>query len=592
MKEYKSSLARLVRFFEKSRDGWKAKSADKQKVIDRLKDGVRTKSESRDYWKAKAKNAEKRVRELEEELSRRESEDSAAGGSGTEGFRGLPLAPGVEGTVLSPPKGHAYPLFTILLAIQGIIGALLSFRGSEKIFHQFSAIFSMRTPSFSGVRSWVFRVGLYELQRHHERRSDWIFILDLSINLGSTKCLVILGIPLARLLDIERQAQEGTRDGLALRHGDVEVLDMHAGSSITGEVVKKRLKDVAQRVGTPMQVILDGGGDVTKGTRLFLDDHEGAIQTYDVTHKMALLLKKTLEADPQYQVFCQGCTQTAKQVQQTEMYFLIPPAQRTKSRWLNVDQYIEWAGKMLRYATRGDFSAIGSTFVLDLETKVLLAGRLEPETYALIYRMERREYDSEESFASALIEQIGQEEFERKGAEIFWAADAGRKRFELKFGWVEEFQEDITIYSQMVELVKAAEEQVKKEGLRQTSASDFEESIKDLALAPEVQHLKEEIVSYLSREGEKAPEGGFLLGTTDVLESIFGKLKLFSHGPFKEMGRMLLVIPLFTARMTSDFVNEALARISSSDVENWAREAFGQSTLSRRRAAFDQRAAA
>ncbi len=82
-----------------------------------------------------------------------------------------------------------------------------------------------------------------------------------------------------------------------------------------------------------------------------------------------------------------------------------------------------------------------------------------------------------------MIEQIGQEEFERKGAEIFWAADAGRKRFELKFGWVEGFQEDVAVYSQMVELVKAAERQVKQEGLHQASKSDFEESIEELILS-------------------------------------------------------------------------------------------------------------
>ncbi len=69
MKEYKSSLSRLMQFFETSRDGWKAKAAEKQKTIERLKGEVRKKNESRDYWKAKAKRAEKAVRELEEKLS-------------------------------------------------------------------------------------------------------------------------------------------------------------------------------------------------------------------------------------------------------------------------------------------------------------------------------------------------------------------------------------------------------------------------------------------------------------------------------------------------------------------------------------------
>ncbi|MEH2436852.1 MAG: hypothetical protein V7K25_21870 [Nostoc sp.] len=50
------------------------------------------------------------------------------------------------------------------------------------------------TPSFSSVRNWLGKSGLYELQREKEYRNDWVFIIDLTVELGKQKCLVILGV--------------------------------------------------------------------------------------------------------------------------------------------------------------------------------------------------------------------------------------------------------------------------------------------------------------------------------------------------------------------------------------------------------------
>ena len=51
-----------------------------------------------------------------------------------------------------------------------------------------------KIPSYSVIRQWLGKIGLYELQRQKEKRNDWISIIDLTIELGTEKCLVILGI--------------------------------------------------------------------------------------------------------------------------------------------------------------------------------------------------------------------------------------------------------------------------------------------------------------------------------------------------------------------------------------------------------------
>jgi len=62
-KSYTSPQRKLVHFFEKSRDQWKAKCFDAKVTVKRLKNRVHFLARSKDHWKS-------RVKELETELAR------------------------------------------------------------------------------------------------------------------------------------------------------------------------------------------------------------------------------------------------------------------------------------------------------------------------------------------------------------------------------------------------------------------------------------------------------------------------------------------------------------------------------------------
>ena len=51
--------------------------------------------------------------------------------------------------------------------------------------------------------------------------------------------------------------------------------------------------------------------------------------------------------DERYQSFLQQCHQCRQQLQQTELAFLLPPAQRSQCRYFNVEKLIDWARKLL-----------------------------------------------------------------------------------------------------------------------------------------------------------------------------------------------------------------------------------------------------
>jgi hypothetical protein len=371
MRGYKSSAGRLARLFKRSRDAWKEKALERQKGLRALGVKVRDLIQSRNRWKAKAKALQRELEELKRERcgAMGESQENGA----VEALGETTLSSETAERALLAPAGHRYPTYIIQLGIQQVVQALNSLRGGQKSFELFGQFFEMPSPTFNSIRTWLLRLGLYQLQRPHERRSDWIMILDLTIELGQVKCLVILGIPAARL----------SETGFALQHQDVEVLAIEVLFHSSSEIIHQVLVDLTRQVGHPLQILSDHGSDVKKGVELYQEQqHPDLIYTYDVTHQMALLLKHELENDDRYHAFLHHCCLTRQRVQQTELYFLVPPKQRTKARYLNIDAYVHWAEQVLRYQGQGDFSPISPVFLWDDKTLSAVPDDLEEESLA------------------------------------------------------------------------------------------------------------------------------------------------------------------------------------------------------------------
>jgi len=70
--QYRSPQRKLVRFFEKSRNQWKAKCRDAKRMVRRLKNRAAWLEHSRDTWKARAMQLRQRIYELETELAHRD----------------------------------------------------------------------------------------------------------------------------------------------------------------------------------------------------------------------------------------------------------------------------------------------------------------------------------------------------------------------------------------------------------------------------------------------------------------------------------------------------------------------------------------
>jgi hypothetical protein len=92
---------------------------------------------------------------------------------------------------------------------------------------------------------------------------------------------------------------------------------------------------------------------------------------------------------------------------------------------------------------------------------------------------------------------------------------------------------------------------------------------------------------YIEAETSGIGDDQILLGSSDIIESVFGRYKGFSgKTPMKEVGRAVLAIPVFTGKFDAAEVRTAMESVPAKDVDDWLRQNIGESFLSKRKRAF------
>ena len=356
------------------------------------------------------------------------------------------------------------------------------------------------------------RYGLYKLKQLSEKRNDWVFFLDHSIEFGKKQCLLVLGVSLEKF----------RKNKCKLRHKDMEVLAVDIVESATAASVTGSLKKVTKNTGIPVQIVSDGGRNIVRGGRDFIEQkaHGAKVrQTYDVTHKTALILKHQLEDDQIWLAFCRKIVESKRSLVHTQLGFLSPPKPRDKSRWQNLDVYVSWAEMILKQKTKS---------------------------------MSRTEAE----------------------------------KFIDKLSWVKEYKSHISEWRTMLDILQAVKVEVKNNGFRKQTRDKFENSISSMNIdSLRLKDVRAEVLAYI--EEECAGITGVYPGCSDIIESVFGKYKIFSgKSPMKEIGRAVLTIPVFASNVEYEEVKNAMESISAKDVSEWLKENVGTSLFTRRKQSF------
>ena len=226
------------------------------------------------------------------------------------------------------------------MAIKLVIFGLNSLRGVSRVFSLFTEWFDGGLPCYTVVQDWIVRFGLYKLSKPPQQRNDWVYVLDHTIDFGTKKCFLVLGVTLEKL----------RKKAFNIAHQDMEVLAVRIEESATAESVRRTLEEVSNQTGPPAQIVSDGGKNIKRGITDFKENCKPKVrETYDITHKAALLIEHHLTNDKNWNLLLKKIPETKRGVLHTCIAFLSPAKPRDKCRWLNLQTHLDWAEKMLRF---------------------------------------------------------------------------------------------------------------------------------------------------------------------------------------------------------------------------------------------------
>lgn len=308
-----------------------------------------------------------------------------------------------------------------------------------------------------------------------------------------------------------------------LTHADVEPIALCPVTQSNGEVVYQQLEAASKQTGVPREILSDHGSDLHKGIRQFCQAHPETSDIYDIKHKVAAVLKRELEREKAWQEFSTLATQTIARVQQTTLAALAPPRQRRKARYMNVAEVVSWGGRILQY--------------LDDES------RYYPQ------------WDPQQ------VEQV--------------------------VGWVRQYRRELEQWRQFVEVSTLTEQLVKTQGISGHSAQYLQPQLAAAGTLPRTQQLCTEFLQFVREEGAKAKAGERLVGSSEVIESIFGKWKRLEGEQARSgLTGLVLALAAIVAPTTPEVIKQALESVPTKTVLAWCRDKLGKTVQALRRTLF------
>jgi hypothetical protein len=314
--------------------------------------------------------------------------------------------------------------------------------------------------------------------------------------------------------------------GQCLRHQDLHLLALVPMPTATRQDVHDELEKVVPLTGVPRLIVDDHGVDLTGGVGFFQQQHPRTAEVYDAKHKGACLLKHRLERDDRWAAFNVQVGQTRSAIQQTELAFLVPPGPRPKARFMNLGPLLGWGQKVL--AVLGAAEALVRTWV-------------RPE------------------------------------------------RLEEKLGWLKEYQDALREWAEWQQLIDTTVFWVGAYGLERTTAAALAQRLGRPLRHPSSEQLADQLEAFVAEQAWRARPGQRFPGSTEVVESCFGRFKALQRGQAKGgLTGLLLAFGTLLGGTTTAQLRQDLQASQTQDVRQWCKEHLGTTLPAKRKRAFQR----
>lgn len=390
-------------------------------------------------------------------------------------------------------------------------------RALKRFFSHLPSFDIIKTGSHSTLSRWIKRVGLYKLLCPLEKADDWTLLADHSIMIGAKKCLFILGVRLTTLKTCIKEKR-------ALCFEDVEPILMEFSETSNATIVNQALKKAEERIGRVSQICSDQGPDLYAGIRLFQEEAlkiDGRKVSFmpDISHKVANLLKAQLEENEEWKRFVAKAAKSKLKFQLSEAAFLCSPNQRSKARFMNLDELVGWGKNIL------------------------------------------------DAFKN---------ESDKKNVKLL-----------KKFAWVKDYEAMILEISELLLVAGIARHKIRTECITKDTYRELEKEFFALKIGHSTCQFVGELLDFIEKFAVDMKEGEIFLGSSEILESLFGKLKnLINEDSKRGFTPFALSAAACLGKLDVNVVQQAIETVSDKQVKEWCLANIGETLISLRRRVF------
>jgi hypothetical protein len=146
-----------------------------------------------------------------------------------------------------------------------------------------------------------------------------------------------------------------------------------------------------------------------------------------------------------------------------------------------------------------------------------------------------------------------------------------------KVKWVHNYEQQIMIWSQWIEVGKHFRDQLRISGFGADTEELIIKRIAPLPMAESTQELVCTLLDFVSEESNKLAIGERAPGTTEVIESLFGYFKHVKGGLWDKnggIGRLILTMASRVGELTLEVIQKALNSVRQKDLFAWQKNCY------------------
>lgn len=154
-------------------------------------------------------------------------------------------------------------------------------------------------------------------------------------------------------------------------------------------------------------------------------------------------------------------------------------------------------------------------------------------------------------------------------------------------GWIRYHKELIERLKQFALISQKVRQHIREFGVCTTTGDKVEAMLEALDLDTDACQYAGMLIDFLHEQSKVVPAGQVWIGSSEIIESLFGKLKCLEHDQSKGgFTSLVLGAAACVGKVDVDVVRAAMKKVRTADIDTWMQEHLGATLLSKRRKAL------